>query len=398
MRSRMGWIMFQKELTDLIRDRRTWISALLIPVLVIPTVFLLLDSTMNRVEREAREYIPFAVTGELDPAILAELEAIPGAVRIQTDVPMEAIKRGDLRVWLEARTAPVIGQILTQARPQPLKIWYDPTNQKSKYALEAMTGVLERYAKRIVEERLAIAGIDSSRLAPIEFSAQSVASEGQVAGNLLGSIIPIVLLMSLASGGMASAVDLVAGEKERGTMETLLAAPVLPSQMLTAKLFVVMLMSIVSAVASLVSMGFIYSFQHEESESAQAGMPTHLLQPEAIVLLGLMILLSAAMFAGLQLTLSAIARTNKEAQTYMSPVLFAAMVPSYMLMPLKPIDISFVMYVLPVFNNVALFKEIFSGQIVPLHAVAAVGSSVLYVASAIFAASWFFRNERFLVK
>ncbi|MGE5701414.1 MAG: ABC transporter permease subunit, partial [Clostridia bacterium] len=378
------------------RDRRTWISALLIPVLVIPTVFLLLDSTMNRVEREAREYIPFAVTGELDLAILAELEAIPGAARMQTDVPMEAIKRGDLRVWLEAQTAPVIGQNLTQARPQPLKIWYDPTNQKSKYALEAMTGVLERYAKRIVEERLAIAGIDSRRLAPIEFSAQSVASEGQVAGNLLGSIIPIVLLMALASGGMASAVDLVAGEKERGTMETLLATPVLPSQMLTAKLLVVMLMSIVSAVASLVSMGFIYSFQHEES--AQAGMPPHLLQPEAIVLLGLMILLSAAMFAGLQLMLSAIARTNKEAQTYMSPVLFAAMVPSYMLMPLKPIDISLVMYVLPVFNNVALFKEIFTGQIVPLHAVAAVGSSVLYVASAIFAASWFFRNERFLVK
>lgn len=393
MYSRVVWVIFQKEWTDLIRDKRTWISALIIPIVVVPMLYFLMSYSMNQVWQAAKTYIPFSVSAKTAPEQIQAILAIPGTVLVHPADPLQAIKQGTVRVAIDWPKDAV--QNLQQARPFTVKIWYDPTNQKSDYAQGVIAEALDRYAKQIMDQRLQKAGLTREWLTPIDVEKQSVASKEQVAGNTLSSVIPLVLLMALASGGMAAAVDLIAGEKERGTMETLLASPVRASQLLTAKLLGVMLMSMASAVASLFSVGIIASLNHPDIGST--GMPFGAIQPGSFLLLVVVVFLSAAMFAGLELMISTVARTNKEAQTFMAPIVFAAMVPSYMLMPLNAVDIPTYAYMLPMFNNVALLKEIFAGQLVSLHAIMTISSSVIYVMAAIFLASFFFRKERFSV-
>ncbi|MGO0059082.1 ABC transporter permease [Brevibacillus fluminis] len=390
MNKRMVGVVFQKEWTDLIRDKRTWISALLIPIVIVPLLFLLIGYSMSKVEEEARAYIPFAVSAGTAPELIRHLASIPGAVQLHTDDPVQAIKDGTIRVAVEA-DANAARQI-ERERTFNVKLLYDPTNQKSEYAEEQIAKAVEHYAGQIMDQRLHKTGLTREWLTPIQIESQSVASKEQEAGTMLASVIPLVLLMALASGGMAAAVDLIAGEKERGTMETLLAAPVRAADLLAAKLLIVMLMGTASALASLASISFALA----SGQSADGGIGTlaALVSPAAISLLLMVVLLSAAMFAGLQLMISTLARTNKEAQTLMAPLVFAALVPSYILMPLNPIDIPAYVYALPLFNSVAVVKEVCTGQIEPLHAGLAIGSSVVYVCAAISFAAHFFRKER----
>lgn len=393
MNKPLVWVIFQKEWVDLIRDKRTWISALLIPIVVVPLLFLLIGYSMSKVEEQAREYIPFAVSAGTAPELVAQIAAIPGVVQLHPADPIEAIKAGTIRVAIE--TDPAVVRLTDQERPITVKLWYDPTNQKSDYAESVIAQAVERYSQQILEQRLQKAGFSREWLMPLQLESQSVASKEQEAGTMLASVIPMLLLMALVSGGMAAAVDLIAGEKERGTMETLLAAPVRAAELLAAKLLIVMLMGITSALASLCSMSLVFA----ASQSAADSIDTlaALVSPGAIFLLLVVIVLSAAMFAGLQLMISTVARTNKEAQTLMAPLVFVALVPSYLLLPLNQLDIPGYVYALPLFNSVALVKEICTGQVDALHACLAIVSSVIYVIAAIYLAAHFFRKERFAV-
>lgn len=393
MNKPLVWVIFQKEWVDLIRDKRTWISALLIPIVVVPLLFVLIGYSMSKVEEQAREYIPFAVSAGTEPELVAQIAAIPGAVQLHSVDPIEAIKAGTIRVAIE--TDPAAVRLTDQERPITVKLWYDPTNQKSDYAESVIAQAVERYSQQILEQRLQKAGFSREWLTPLQLESQSVASKEQETGTMLASVIPMLLLMALVSGGMAAAVDLIAGEKERGTMETLLAAPVRAAELLAAKLLIVMLMGITSALASLCSMSLVFA----ASQSAAGSIDTlaALVSPGAIFLLLVVIVLSAAMFAALQLMISTVARTNKEAQTLMAPLVFVALVPSYLLLPLNPLDIPGYVYALPLFNSVALVKEICTGQVDVLHACLAIVSSAIYVIVAIYLAAHFFRKERFAV-
>jgi sodium transport system permease protein len=188
--------------------------------------------------------------------------------------------------------------------------------------------------------------------------------------------------------------DLIAGERERGTLESLMTAPIAANQLLTAKLLTVMVMSCASAAASLLSLSLIIRFGPFDEESSLFPLFT----PFPLLVMLLAVLLLAAFFAGLELMLSTLSRSIKEGQTYMSGVVFLAMVPSYMLMPLHPVDIAQHHYLLPVFNGVALLKEVFYGKVDPWHALLGLGSSLFYVIVVILFSAKIFRREGAILK
>ncbi|MCK9909621.1 ABC transporter permease subunit, partial [Microbacteriaceae bacterium K1510] len=193
------------------------------------------------------------------------------------------------------------------------------------------------YEAQIVTKRLKAVGLSANSIHPIETVTESVATDEKMAGKLLSGIIPLMLVLSMASGGIAASTDLVAGEKERGTLESLISAPIPTGSILTAKLLAVMMMCGISAIASLISMVILFSVG--PMGSGQGAFTLSFLQPLSIIVFLLMLLLLAATFAGLELAISTWAKTFKEAQTYMTPVVLAAMVPSYMMLPLNPVDI-----------------------------------------------------------
>lgn len=387
MGSHVVWTVFKKELMDLFRDRKAWIGTLLVPLLVIPFVFFLLGTSYSNVEKEAREYIPIAVQGS--SSLIAVLQKNPAVQILEPSDPKLALQAGQLRAIL---TIPAgFDEEITAGKTAQLSVDYDSTNQKSVYARTLIEQTVEAYSKDVVAKRLHQSGLSEQTIQPIVSTFQNTASEERKSGGMLAGIIPLMLVVSLASAGMAAANDLVAGEKERGTLESLLTAPIAAQHILTAKLLAVMIMSAMGAVASLISVTLAMRLGPMGTEGDHFTLA--FFSPVTLLVLIVTILLLAALFAGLELLLSTIAKSFKEGQTYMSAVIFLAMVPSYMLMPISPVDIPTHYYVMPVFNGVALSKEVFYGKVDPMHALLGIGSLLVYVVFTIFLASRIFRRE-----
>ncbi|WP_139492176.1 ABC transporter permease [Brevibacillus dissolubilis] len=388
------WLIFHKEFIDLIRDRKTWIGAFVIPIIVIPFVVSLLGSSMDAIRKEANEYIPLIIIGNTQHELVQQIRKTRGVTLLESPDPLQSLRDGGVRAVIEIPRD--LQKTLLQGNSANIRIWYDPSNQKSEIAKTIIQEAFTEYEKTIVQQRLRHVGLSYSTIKPISTQFESVASDEKISGSLLSGMFTIVLILSLASGGIACATDLIAGERERGTLETLISAPVSANSILTAKLMAVMLMSGISALASITSVSIIFSLTTLEGQSAPFTL-SFLTVPSVITLL-LMIILLSAMFAGVELAISTLAKSFKESQTYLTPIVFVAMVPSYMLMPLNPVDIPLLYYVLPIFNGVAVFKEIFFGELQLAHALMAIGSSMIYVLIAITLAAKFFSREDLLVK
>lgn len=386
------WTVFQKEMLDLLRDRKTLLGTFLVPLVIIPFVFFLLGMSYSNVEKEARAYVPIAIEGE--SGLVAALKEIPGVRILAPDDPEKALQAGTLRAVITI--PPAFDEKIRTGGTAELTVAYDSTNQKSVYARDVIEQTVKTYSQKIVANRLKQAGLSEGAIEPIASTFQNVATEERLSGGMLAGIIPLMLVVSLASGGVASANDLIAGEKERGTLESLMTAPIAANHILTAKLLTVMVMSCLSAAASLVSLSLVLGLGPLDMEGA--GFTLGFISPSTLLVLVLTILVLAATFAGLELVLSTIAKSFKEGQTYMSGVIFVAMVPSYMLMPLNPVDVPAYYYFLPVFNGVALCKEVFYGKVDPLHGLIGLGTSLVYVAVIIALTSKLFRREGAVVK
>ncbi|MCK9905351.1 ABC transporter permease, partial [Frankia sp. Cpl3] len=316
-------------------DRKTIIGTFIIPILVIPLVFLLLSSAMSSVQRDAKAYIPLVVDADMSSPLAEKIKQTPGVVLFSEQEPLPLLREGKIRAVVHI-PADFEKSLQTGSTAQ-VKLWYDPANDKSSYARGLLEKVVSDYEAQIVTKRLKAVGLSANSIHPIETVTESVATDEKMAGKLLSGIIPLMLVLSMASGGIAASTDLVAGEKERGTLESLISAPIPTGSILTAKLLAVMMMCGISAIASLISMVILFSVG--PMGSGQGAFTLSFLQPLSIIVFLLMLLLLAATFAGLELAISTWAKTFKEAQTYMTPVVLAAMVPSYMMLPLYPVDI-----------------------------------------------------------
>ncbi|PPA83856.1 ABC transporter permease [Brevibacillus laterosporus] len=388
------WIVFQKEMTDLIRDRKTWIGALVIPLVVVPLFVFLMSFSMNGVAKEAQSFVPLIVNADSQHPFVQILQKNDSVKMIQVEDPLAAIKNGNARAFIKLPEQ--LQSKLQAGKAVDITVWYDPSNQKSTYAKTLIEKSIKEYERDVVSKRLQHVGLSIEAIEPMHTNFESVASDEKVSGSILSGVLIILMIASLISGGLPAATDLIAGEKERGTLETLISAPITANSVLTAKLFTVMIMSGVSSLASVISVSLIFSFISMNHDVG--GLSLQFFTTSSIIVLFVVLILLSAMFAGIMLSISSFAKSFKEAQTYMTPLVLIGLVPAYLMMPLNPIDIPYAYYLLPIFNGVAIFKEIFYGELQPMHALLVVFTSLCYVIIAIKVAAKFFKRENLLVK
>ncbi|MBG9800424.1 ABC transporter permease [Brevibacillus laterosporus] len=388
------WIVFQKEMTDLIRDRKTWIGALVIPLVVVPLFVFLMSFSMNGVAKEAQSFVPLIVNADSQHPFVQILQKNDSVKMIQVEDPLAAIKNGNARAFIKLPEQ--LQSKLQAGKAVDITVWYDPSNQKSTYAKTLIEKSIKEYERDVVSKRLQHVGLSIEAIEPMHTNFESVASDEKVSGSILSGVLIILMIASLISGGLPAATDLIAGEKERGTLETLISAPITANSVLTAKLFTVMIMSGVSSLASVISVSLIFSFISMNHDVG--GLSLQFFTTSSIIVLFVVLILLSAMFAGIMLSISSFAKSFKEAQTYMTPLVLVGLVPAYLMMPLNPIDIPYAYYMLPIFNGVAIFKEIFYGELQPMHALLVVFTSLCYVIIAIKVAAKFFKRENLLVK
>ncbi len=406
-------LIFLREMRDQLRDRRTLFLIAVLPLLLYPLLGMsffqlsqFLRNTAAEVlvvgERELTEHDwlpPLLGEGQFDLALYVnhpdELESLrvsrvspqlgepsnaeDDGERTQLDLARTKLDRGEAQVVLYF--PPGFGERLETARaamfergqnavatneaelPEP-QIFYNSAKEKSRVAHMRVERILRLWRNAVMKKNLEAGNVPLDAARPFELQPQDVAEEQQRHAAIWSKILPFILFIWALTGAFYPAVDLCAGEKERGTLETLLASPAHRREIVWGKLLTVITFSVVTALLNLGSLGItgkfvLAQFQQLSSFSTSSALS----MPPLISLVWLILALVpiSALFSALCLACAAFARSTKEGQYYLMPLLLIVM--PLMMLPLSPgVELTLGNCLIPVTGVVLLLRSLIEGQ------------------------------------
>jgi sodium transport system permease protein len=387
------WRVAARDLLSTLRDRRTITGTILIPLLLIPLFTLGLPLMLGRfIGGQAQERQKVGVVGTLPAPLRSALtrdEQTPdgtvtraGVELVPVTDPRAAVQSGEVDAALRAPA------------PLPTRAG-DGTGRLEVYAklgnLRAQTGAfakvqstVEAYNRELTVQRLGSLGLGAQTLTPVTLSPIDASPEQERRSGQLAFLIPLLMLNFILTGAMATALDATAGEKERGTLESLLVSPVRRSEVVAGKLLATTLTALTTALFSV--LGFLASGliarlvlanDDTSSEITQAfGGQLTLSAGSALALLGTVIS-AALLISAVLIALSIYARSYKEAQTYVTPLSLAIVFPAVLLQFSDFLTLSSAVYAIPLFGSMIAILDIVRGNLTAPHALTAIGANLL---------------------
>ena len=396
------WIVFKKEVKDIIRDKRTVITSILVPMILIPGLNILVGGGAQKFVKEMSENVTFALSQNSQTAAIQELvttrliKSNPNLKLVEASDPLDALKKDRIRFILELEAD--YAEKLQAGRPFGIRILYFQSRDKSAGAVEVMARAVNEFNRQVAVERISALGGRPELLEPARVETMDISPNNSGGNSFLMLILPLMISILMASAGIPAATDLIAGEKERNTFEPLLTTKPHRLSILIGKYLTVSLFSVVSVAAILAGIVIGYLINPNSLTMGRDENVTFFVEPLAMILAILSAVILGMTFAGIQIALSTFARSFKEAQTYLSFLIFAAMIPAYATMFMQPSDIPVYMFLLPVLNTVAAFKMVLGGVINYSHLAMALGSSLVYVCISLAIATTLFKKEKYLFR
>jgi len=364
---------YLKELRDSLRDRRTLISMIVVPTLMIPGIMLVAGVVSYMVVNKAREEVPAVMVlgGNDSPVVRAALTA-DQKIRL---VPATAdwkqrITDKQLRAAVEIPAG--FDAALEHGDATVLKIFNYESELRSGFAVGELHRFFNTYREKIITARLTGRGLPAALVKPFEVKTENVAPPEKVGGNVIGGIIPYLFILLCFTGAMYPAIDLTAGEKERGTMETILCSPVGRADLVLGKFLMVLTAALGTVVFSLLSMGLTFMLGGLLFAKTAAGgaavaaaksgaapmLPT--IDPLGTLTVLAMVLPVAVLFSAVLMAVSLFAKSVKEAQSYVSPLIVVVILPAMMGM-LPGVELNTRLALVPILNLALVSKELVSG-------------------------------------
>lgn len=402
-----------KELREILRDRRTIVTLIVMPLVLYPLLSLvcrqfLLAEALAPTEPPERV---FAVASPGEGALLLRIlkigEMARGVGQFDFETSEDAIaQKYQIKMWDDLESVVKTGEVDVGVRVRSgarvhfdgdddtaidLELIYNPQSALGRGAAEYLTEAIDEANKILLARRLeALAA--SQRPAPIRAAKQLIKSkEGAMAASIV-TVIPLILILMTITGAVYPAIDLTAGERERGTLETLVAAPVPRISLLLAKYFAVWVVACLTATANLIMLAATVTL---------SGLGPVLFGSTGLtVLTGIQVfgvlLLFAAFFSALLLALSSFARSFKEGQAYLIPLMIVSITPGVVsLMPSLRLE-NGPLAITPVLNIALLARSLFQGGASLISAAAVIISTVFYSLAAIALAARVFGAEAVL--
>jgi sodium transport system permease protein len=273
MNGRAIRIVYGKELRDSLRDRRTIISMIVVPVLGIPLLMFGVGTLMTKTMTKAREEIPrvMIVGGENAPKVLSALQAAKN-LQIVPASPEFTNAIVEKRVRAVVKLPPDFDAVVARGEKAAVQIYEYQGEIKSSFAAEKLNVFFRDLNDATVRQRLESRGVPAEVLKPFTIQRQNVAPPAKVTGSLLGGMLPYIIIILSLTGAVYPAIDVTAGEKERGTMETVLCCPVGRTELVLGKFLMVLTASSSTVVLSLLSMGTTFQFaKHVLANSVPRG-------------------------------------------------------------------------------------------------------------------------------
>lgn len=400
---------YTKELRDMLRDRRTLLSMILVPTLLMPLLMAGMGFISYKVVRQARSTLPtvMVIGGDDSPRLQA---ALAGQAKFRTE-PASAdwrtrISEKKIRAVIEI--PPGFDAALARAEPAAIRIYHYEGEMRSGFAVAEVRRFFNEYREAVIASRLAGQGLPASFVRPFELRTENVAPPEKVGGNVVGGVIPYLFILLAFTGAMYPAIDLTAGEKERGTMETILCSPIGRTELVLGKFFMVLTASLATVAFSLVSMGATLlagsamlgrTIQRGTGAVAGvgaggggAGATLPSLDPLGMLAVLGMVAPMAVLFSAGLLAISLFAKSYKEAQSYVSPLILVIILPAVAGL-LPGVELNSRLALVPVLNVSLVSKELVSGVWHWGYLALIFGSSCVYAVIALWLAVRMFHRE-----
>lgn len=398
-------IVYLKEIKEILRDRRTLVFMVIMPTVLVPLLMNLLISFMIKSEKKAEtEVLAFAVFGADNLPKLSEEFAKNENFR-QVDISSldEAALSIKDNIIKFAIVIPAQAQERLENSEQiAIELYYDNSSAVSRVR-NRVSDIIQQVSDKFRAERLASLGIDSSEkqenlISPVIIKEHGTANMREILGEHAGGFLPYMFIIFCMMGAMYPAIDLGAGEKERGTLETLLLAPIKRSQIVLGKFLVVFTAGVTSALLSLAGIGVLLAVKVKQIPAeVEIGQILSSIDLTDLLLIASMLIPTAAMFAALLLSVSIYARSFKEASSYCGPLNFLAIVPAVIaVLPVVKLDWYWAM--VPITNISLAIKELIKGTMNYEMFIAILGSSFIIAAGLLFFSTKWFERESVLFR
>ncbi len=390
------WRLCQKELKETIRDRRTIVTLLLMPLLVYPLLsmglnrFLLTSGTGGAIDQ------PYTIGVQTEPEGLLLRSWLTDPRSNPPESIVKAAEGGvaDFRIVITSAETPKealsenkidVGATVEMSSPPKVTFIAFAGDNASQMCQRILTERMQWLRLGYAES--AAGQTARTYLPPVEVQVEDIGEAPQASA--LATIVPLVLVLMTITGAVYPAIDLTAGERERGTMESLMASPVPRFYVLFAKYVAVVTVALLTALANLLAM-FATLWASRLLPLLTGGNEAF---PWIAVLqiLGLLILFSG-FFSAVLLSLTSFAKSFKEAQAYLIPVMLLSLTPG-MLALMPGVNLSGPMAIAPLINIVLLARDVLSGNIHSASALAAVISTVGYAGAALAIAAKLFGSD-----
>jgi sodium transport system permease protein len=384
-------IVFVKECRESMRDRRVMLNALLLGPILGPLLFvILLRATISREIAKAERPLPAVVIGaQLAPNLIGSLkqqglQILPPVADVESAVRAQSVD-------LALRITNSYARDWQAGRPALVELIYDSSAQEANSAASRLRGMLENYSRRNGAMRLMVRGLAPTLINPLIVATRDQATP-QSRGALLFAMLPYFLILSALVGGMWLAIDSTAGERERQSLEPLLANPVRRDEILLGKTLATCAFSLTSLGLSLVAFMVAGWFL----PGNELGMSFNL-TPRVIAMIVPVMVPLVLLLVNLQILVTARARSAREAQTYLGLLQLVPIIPSVILSVL-PVRAETWMYAVPLMSQQLAVTRLLRGE--SLAPVAIVLGLVVTLAAAVIA-FWFskrnYESERLAV-
>jgi sodium transport system permease protein len=387
-------LVYLKEMKDIIRDKRTLRLMILVPVVIYPVMsFGISGMAITMAKKQEARDAPVMIVGESRDIVallknpesrleivsksdfarnVRNLDRAEFATALEHIEAWERDSHGGLddstrtRFYYSAIKGKAVDCILeippgfvasAAVDSIALSIYYDEQEFRSDAAESKVRRVLYEYRDSLTVTLLTEGGVKREQalkaLKPFWISPEDVAPAEKKSGFLLAMMLPYMIVLMVMLGAMYPAIDLTAGEKERGTLETILASPAGRLEVTLGKFFCVFTAAIVTVLLGCISMTVSSSFGLVQfNESAASGGFNFAVNPEALAVVVLLMIPTAVLFSAVLLAIAVMARSYKEAQSYVSPMMFVVIIPS-MISFMPGIELTAALAWVPV-SNIAL--------------------------------------------
>lgn len=384
---------------DTLRDRKAIFFMFIFPILLFPLIIgITTKIQMNVRQNEQEKTLTLAFIENSNDHILKELFYTDSSLTILYNI---SVNSADSLIKLDSLDAAVIIEEnfkdnIHNNTTGKIQLHFQ-TEDDLEIAINRIKAKIHTYSDQILSDRLSNLNLDKEIFTPIEIIEVDLASSREKLGKTLGGLLPYLFIMFCFMGAMYPAIDLGAGEKERGTLETLLVAPATRIEILIGKFGVITLAGITSAILSLVgivvSVLMLTSIPDEIIQFA-----SEVLQPVTIFFLITLLIPVTIFFAAMLLILSIYANSFKEAQSIITPLNIAILIPILIGSIIPGIHLDYITAVIPILNVSLACKEVIAGtaEIVPMILVYI--SSFVIAGISIYVCSIWFQRENVIFR